>query len=281
MMRHAFLILAHDNEAVLSELLQALDEPRCDTFLHVDSKSGMDCAALSRRYPRVNLIDRRIDARWGDFSLVEVELELLRAALAEGPYEYLHLISGVDYPPHGVDYIIDFCSANMGKEFVGFAADDAATLRWRAGRRFLFARDFKSRSFLKKGIRAAHARLQSLPGLRHRIDAEVRRGSQWCSITSEFARYVVAHESWLRKNFSRTYCPDEMAIQTLCWNSRFRDSIFDSSDEFHGCMRYIPWHDGELRGFCGEDFKRMRETGVFFARKFTLPDIIRLKNEKG
>lgn len=45
---------------------------------------------------KVCFVDR-VDVRWGDYSVVEAELKLLRAAVAEN-YQYFHLISGMDLP---------------------------------------------------------------------------------------------------------------------------------------------------------------------------------------
>lgn len=273
-MRHAILIIAHEKPEVLYELLSSLQHRDVDIFIHIDAKSNIDIAELNLEFPDVHILSNQIDARWGDFSIVEVELALFLSAQTHAFYDYLHLISGVDYPLHGIEYILNFCSKHEGKEFVGFARNvPVKEIEWRTGRRFLYPRDFISQSKIKRGLRMLHARLQSLPGLGRKIDREVVKGSQWVSVTGQFARYILDNEDWIRANFKDTYCPDEMVIQTLCWNSRFRDNIFDSENEFHGAMRYIPWKDGELCSFTDQDYKKMYVAEAFFGRKFTLNDI--------
>lgn len=273
-MRHAFLIIAHNEKEVLETLLDSLYDNRADVFLHIDAKADFSADDLRTINQNLHVLKHRIDARWGDFSLVEVEIALIEAALSNGRYEYLHLISGVDYPINGIDHVMQFCEKYRGKEFIGFAQNvDEKEIRWRAGRRFLFAKDFKSTSLLKRTVRTLHARLQSLPGLERKIDTDVKKGSQWCSITGDFARYALSRRDWIKKNFNRTFCPDELVMQTLCWNSRFRENIFDSKDEFHGAMRYIPWRNGNLCRFNDSDFTAMKESDAFFGRKFTLEDI--------
>ena len=72
--------------------------------------------------------------------------------------------------------------------------------------------------------------------------------------------------------FHHTYCPDEMFIQTLCWNSDFRNRIFDMSDEFSGCRRFIKWNNGELKPISVDDIPAMLESEAWFARKFSSLD---------
>jgi len=276
MNKHAFLILAHEKEDILRALLEALDDERCDVFLHIDAKASYKDTSFRMKNSRLVVLPRHIDARWADFSLVEVELALIEAADKNDNYDYLHLISGVDYPLHGVSYIIDFCSKHKGKEFIGFAQNvKPQELNWRTGRRFLFSRDFKNPNIIKRIIRKGHAVLQSLPGCGRKINAEIKKGSQWCSFTSDFAKYVISQKDWLIKNFKGTFCPDELVMQTLCWNSHFRECIYDKADEFHGAMRYIPWVSGCLSSLTTDDYQSMSKSEAFFGRKFMMEDIKR------
>ena len=41
MMKHAFLIMAHNNLEILQTLVSMLDDERNDIFLHIDLKSNM------------------------------------------------------------------------------------------------------------------------------------------------------------------------------------------------------------------------------------------------
>ena len=209
-----------------------------------------------------------IDARWGDFSLVEIELLLLKEAYSNGSYSYYHLLSGVDLPIKSQDYIHDFCERHQGKEFIGFAQHATQKeLDWRSQHWFIFARDFQSKNLFKKVVRAVFARLQSLIGYR-RTSLQVKKGSQWCSITHDLVGYLLQNEDLIRKIFSHTYCPDELFIQTLCWNSDFKDRIYDSEDEFEGCERYIKWRNGALQPLVLREVDDMINSSRWFARKF-------------
>lgn len=279
-MKHAILILAHDNIKILKTLLSHIDDECVDVFLHIDKKANFDGIGLHLQKGRLIILDKRIDAAWGDYSLVKIELELIKKALSVGDYEYLHLISGVDMPINPLDTIYLECEQHRGKEFIGYAQNvNSHELRWRTQHYFLFSRQFRSKSIFKRTLRYAYAKLQSTLGYK-RSPLEIKKGSQWWSITSDFARYVVSNEAAIRKYFSRTYCPDEMVFQTLCWNSPFKDNIYRTDDEFKGCRRYIPWVNGELKRFTNEDFEKMQASDYWFARKFDEDGIERYKKHK-
>lgn len=97
-MRHAYLIIAHEKRDVLKRLVAAIDDERNDIYVHIDRKAKFDGNELVVKYSNLYVLSDRLDARWGDFSLVEVELLLMEKAVSKGKYAYLHLLSGVDYP---------------------------------------------------------------------------------------------------------------------------------------------------------------------------------------
>ena len=268
-MKHAYLIIAHNELEVLKRLISALDDERNDIYIHIDQKATFDGSELRVDNSKLYVLLDRLDARWGDFSLVEVELLLMEKAISMGNYSYLHLLSGVDYPIKSQDYIHKYCEEHWGTEFIGFAQNvDPKDLFWRAQHYFLFSREFQNANFFKKTLRALFARLQSICCYR-RTKMEVKKGAQWCSFTSDFGIFVISNKNELRKNFSHTYCPDELIMQTLCWNSDFRGKIYSVTDEFVGCKRYIPWKNGALLPLTKADLLRMKESECWFARKFT------------
>lgn len=272
-MRHAYLIIAHEKRDVLKRLVAAIDDERNDIYVHIDRKAKFDGNELVVKYSNLYVLSDRLDARWGDFSLVEVELLLMEKAVSKGKYAYLHLLSGVDYPIKSQNYIHEYCEMHHGTEFIGFAQNvNHEEITWRSQHYFLFSREFHHSAFWKKLSRALFARMQSICGY-HRTKLEVKKGSQWCSFTFDFCKFVLSQKDKLRKDFSHTYCPDELVMQTLCWNSCFKERVYSLTDEFIGCKRYIPWNNGVLTPFSKEDFLKMRESECWFARKFTEEDI--------
>ena len=276
-MKHAYLVISHESPLVLKQLLIALDDYRNDIYLHIDAKADFDGSDLTMQKSELTILRTRLDARWGDFSLVDVEMRLLQAAIKKNIYERYHLISGVDYPLKTNDYIHDFCSKHKKTEFIGFSQNvNSAEIEWRSQNYFLFATDFKSNSILKRVFRKAFISMQRIMGYRRNGDMNIKKGPQWWSVTDDFARYILANQKYITTHFNHTYCPDEMVFQSMCWNSPFREKIYDSENEFRGCLRYIPWENGSIRSFREDDFEAMSKSEALFGRKFTNDDIIRL-----
>lgn len=57
--------------------------------------------------------------------MVKAELLLLETASMKGPYDYYHLLSGVDLPIKSQDYIHHFFEKNKGYEFVPYSCGEA------------------------------------------------------------------------------------------------------------------------------------------------------------
>lgn len=271
--RHAYLIIAHTEPEVLSHLLASIDDERNDIFVHIDKKAKFSTVDYTAIKSKVYIIPDCIDAAWGDFSLVEIELKLIATALNTGHYSYLHLLSGVDLPIKTQNFIHEECRRHYGKQFIGISQQvTLKELNWRSQHYFFYPRDFKDSSFFKSGIRYLSAKIQSFLGYK-RYRKEVKKGSQWWSITYDFAVYVLSQKELIENCFKNTFCPDEMVFQTLCWNSQFRNDIFDTGDEFHGCKRYIPWKDGVLMELKASDYLQMKYSEAWFARKFSQKDL--------
>ena len=268
-MKHAYLIIAHNEPEILQLLLSSLDDVRNDIYVHIDKKASFDGMMLQTVKSGLHILPVRIDARWGDFSLIEIELLLFHEAYSRGPYAYYHLLSGVDLPVKSQDYIHQYCDEHQGKEFIGIAQHvSQRELDWRSQHWFVYSRDFQSGNLFKKIVRGVLARMQSLIGYR-RTSLQVKKGSQWCSITHDFVQYLLQNKLLIRKIFNHTYCPDELFIQTLCWNSEFKSRIYNPNDEFEGCKRYIKWENGVLQPLTLQEVDDMILSSRWFARKFT------------
>ena len=277
-MKHAYLIIAHNEPEILQLLLSSLDDERNDIYVHIDRKASFSASILQTSKSHLYVLPIHIDARWGDFSLVKIELTLFKEAYTNGPYAYYHLLSGVDLPIKTQEYIHTYCDEHQGREFIGIA--NHATQReinWRSQHWFFFSRDFQSNNMIKKFIRAIFARLQSLVRYR-RTRLEVKKGCQWCSITHDFVGYLLQNIDLIRRTFSHTYCPDEMFIQTLCWNSEFRKQIYNATDEFEGCKRYIKWVNGILQPLEMKEVSYMVQSSKWFARKFSTQRMVVVEN---
>jgi hypothetical protein len=268
--RHAYLIIAYDNSRVLGRLIHALDDPRNDIYVHIDRKSGMGACLPATEHSRLYPLQERIDARWGDVSLVEVEFLLLKEMLRHGEYQYCHFLSDSDFPVKSQDYIHDFCTRNSGKEFIGYAMYPGVgeEIDRKVRYRHLFPREFRGGGIWRRMLRSAFLRFQTALRIRRNVNATFRKGCQWCSITGGFAKYICERKDGILKTYSHTFCPDEIFIQTACWNSEYRDRIYRPDDEYGGCLRFIKWKDGIIRPITEGDMDAMAGSDAWFARKF-------------
>lgn len=122
-MKHAYLIIAHNEYPVLRALLSMLDDERNDIYLHIDQRAAElyeKIYPLQMQRAGLHILSARNKVYWGDLSQVETEYLLLETASAKESYSYYHLLSGTDLPIQTQDYIHSFFQINAGKEFVEY-----------------------------------------------------------------------------------------------------------------------------------------------------------------
>ena len=291
-MKHCILIIAHNNFKQLQLLLSVLDDNRFDIYIHLDKKVKL-IPKLTCVNSQLHILSNRIDVRWGDFSQVQAEMELFQTAFNNGPYQIYHLISGVDFPVHSIDYIHRFIVNHPNKEFVGFSNDPKIQYENRILKYHLFTKYYKVSNFIGSRI-LFHIRnyMERIINffIKRNVDFELKKGANWVSITNEFCEYLLSKKDFIHKYFNHSYCVDEIYKQTLLWNSPFKNRLFCSTDEMEGCMRLIDWNRG-LPYIWGEnpnkDMEQVKNSSRLFVRKIDLnkyPEFVRvlckyLKNE--
>ena len=83
---------------------------------------------------------------------------------------------------------------------------------------------------------------------------------------------MLSKENEVYNIFNHTFCPDELFIQTVCYNSPFKDKVKEAGSEFDGNLRYIKWVDGELLPITMGDLSALKQSDRWFARKFSGKD---------
>lgn len=276
--KHAYLIISHNEFDILEKQLILLDDYRNDIYIHIDKKVKdfdfdyyKDIVKKSKLY-----YVKRLDIRWGDFSLVQCELILLKAAVKE-QYKYYHLISGIDLPLKTNDEIHDFFNNKDGLEFIHFGTEQQAiNIRSRVSR-YHFMRWCRTRNkyinYITSKINIILDAIQHKTNFQRKWDENIKLqyGTQWFSITNDLAKYVISKEDWINKYFRYTSCSDEHFLQTIVYNSKFMDNLYkkEMNNDFTGCMRYIDWKRGRPYIFRKEDFQELVNSDRIFARKFS------------
>lgn len=217
------------------------------------------------------------DIRWGSFSQVEAEIEILQLAKTHGNYDYYHLISGQDLPIKNQNYIHRFFeNIPSGTNLIGFkdySKDEKKNVMKRVVPIHLFKNNLRHRNklirLIYRSIEETLSQIQRLLGLKISYNVEYRKGCNWVSITSEFCDYILSKKEYIESIFKKSILCDEMFIQTLVWNSPFRYTVFNYEDEYLGCMREIDWERGNPYTWKIEDFEQLKSSEKLFARKFS------------
>ena len=276
---HAVMIIAHNQFELLEKLILALDDERNDIFVHIDAKvKNFDFSHFTAltKHSRVVFTDERINVTWGDFSQIKTEIVLLNTALAcenpEKPYRYFHLISGSDLPIQSNDDIHRFFEENDGREFIHFThsvatSGDVSRLRYY----HLFR---GKRTFIRKLLGQITLRLQILLHINRlkKMGIRVQKGSNWFSITGDFAHYIAENYQKYEKIFRYSYCGDETFVQTMLENSPYKSNLYmpECHNSHKACLRLIDWERGNPYVWRTEDFETIKNSSCIFARKFDL-----------
>lgn len=265
--KHAYLILCHNNFHQLSLMLELIDDARNDIYIHIDKKvKDAPFEMLKNTLRRANMFFvERVSVTWGGYSLIQAEMNLIKAA-AQGSYEYCHLLSGVDLPLKSQDEIHEFFASLGGMQCITYDSIDSCLdrLRYYYPLQEMIGRKRNFSSKLLRRIQWLFLGLQRIFKI-NRIRAKedkYYKGSQWVSITGEFAKYLSQMESHIKKCFRHTLIPDEIFMQSVAMASPFKDRLY--TDGVH----YIDWTRGEPYTFREEDFDLLMSSGKMFARKF-------------
>ncbi len=92
---HAFLILAHEDKAMLRRLVRRL-APLGPIYVHVDAKTDSSTWDLGEL--PCTVVEHRVPVYWADWSMVEATTRLMECALSDPSNDRFSLLSGSHYP---------------------------------------------------------------------------------------------------------------------------------------------------------------------------------------
>jgi hypothetical protein len=272
--------------------LRALTSGSSAFFVHIDRKSDLapfTCQALDN----VTFSKRRVTIQWGDFSMVEATLALIRQALDDPRrFDRLVLLSGNDYPLRSQAVIEQFFDRNQGTEFMNVLAmpSEGSGEAGKPIKRLASYKPSPTDPLSARVTRALLSRVGAFPQMRDYKRALGGRtpyaGSQWWALTRQAAQFVtslVKTEGALSEYYRNTHCPDEMFFQTILANSSFGPGIRRN-------LTYTDWSENDTgpAGITEKHLDLFSSTTLFepddlfgggemlFARKFSddRPDIV-------
>jgi len=280
-MKHAYLIMAHNEPYILEKLLLLIDDERNDIYLHIDKKwKNFDKNYFCKLISKSRLFFTEcMDVRWGTYSQIKCEILLLKTASQNKKYNYYHLISGVDMPLVNQNVIHDFFDKNQGKEFVSFDSHNSISENAISRIRYyhIFSKNLRNNnkliSILSKVLYHFSLTIQKvfkIDRLRKKSNLEIRKGANWVSITDDLVRYILSKEVEIQKVFSKSFCADELLLQTIVYNSHFYKHLISyNNNDYIAIKRYVDWKRGNPYIFRSNDYEEIINSNCFFARKFS------------
>jgi hypothetical protein len=223
-MKIAYLMLVHSNPQLQQRAIEMLSSGDCSFFIHVDAKSDIrQFSGIGGKH--VTFAEPRVPVYWGEFSIVESTLRLMRRALGcpEG-YDYFVFLQGSDYPLRSGKYIQRFFAENRGVEFLslarmpapGYPLSRIEAFRYPSSKPVL---RFATRALGKLGLARRDYR-------KHLVGLQAYAGDASWSLSRDACRYIVefaAQNPHVKQYFQNTFAaPDEWFFHTILGNSPFQ-----------------------------------------------------------
>ena len=271
-MKHAYLIIAHNEFEVLQSLPQAIDDKRNDVYIHFDKKVKK-LPALSMLYSRLHILKRRVDVRWGNISQIKAEFALFEYAYAHGEYQYYHLLSGVHLPLQSQDVIHAFFDTVYNKEVLMPMPTSEGEIALKIRKYNLFTNGFASSSSLSKWFSQKSWNLliymQRLFHIRRHSAFSYMKASNWVSVTGNCVAFLLSKKKNIFNKYRYTLCGDEFFIPSELGNSNYKFNVlyYDKllKCNFKGVNPCI---------YTSLDYDELIHSQCLFARKFSNKDLV-------
>lgn len=313
-MKIAALILVHKDLEQVKRLIDALQHPDIDIYIHIDKKCPLTPSDFDN--PNLRFTQKRFDITLFDFSMVDAEMELLRTAKQTGDYGYYALLSGQCYPLRHVDDIYDYLLQTYPKPYLEVASPEIVTK---------FARHFKYPHTLKKFRVGSFAFIEKyfptksiypykyVPELIVYIATAIiglfvkspekrlaamgmkpYRGGQWWILPDKAVQHILPlyENEEFCKSMRDSFSSDESFFQTaiMAYAEQF-DITLDDKGYYRNKKWFTIFSHGHPITLTHEHFDKMFSSDMLFARKFDMsktPDIfdkidehnLALKNQK-
>lgn len=267
-MKHAYLIIAHNEFEVLKYLLQAIDDVRNDIFVHVDRKVRV-LPRLSVRNSNLYVLEHRLDVRWGHVSQIQTELLLFETALKKGPYDYYHLISGTHLPLKSQDEIHSFFDSHRGVSLFSNLTrcnkDYFEILKIHRINLFLrgYSSDNKAVASVCQFLWKSFIAVQRWLKITIYNELTCFWANNWCSLTHDAVFYLVNRNNQILRRYRWSFCGDEYFVPTELMASELSDKVLREDRLLFG---KIGKSNADVLTM--SDFDDMMASECLFARKF-------------
>lgn len=267
-MKHAWLIIAHNEFEVLQLLVSMLDAPESDFFIHFDKKVST-IPTIHVEKGRLRILEKRIDVCWGTVSQIKTELLLLETAHQAGPYGHYHILSGTHLPLRPVQELISFYDSHANEEVMRFWPQDEGDTDFKLRRYHYPMRYFKSSGhIIRKNIDTFIwkflLKFQKTLKIRHHTDCEFHKTDNWLSLSENACSYLLQRQKVILRKYRWSFCSDEYFIATELFIAPEMFQIFDCPN-----LLYVNFIRDTPRTYHIENYPFLAESNYYWARKFT------------
>ena len=266
-MRHAWLIIAHNEFGILQELVRSLDGLDMDFFIHIDRKVR-ELPDITVKQGRLFFLQDRVDVRWGSITQIKCELALLKAACKEGGHDFYHIISGTTLPLVECDGIRDYFSRHQGECILSGLGKDLPYQETLKMKRFnLFLRNYARKDIrgrISQFLWKSFIAFQRISGIERNRDVDFYKASNWLSLTQEAVNYLLYREEKIFKTFRYSFCGDEYFVPTTLMASPLKEKLVND-DHYLKCT--IARSTSDV--FHLTEYPELCNSGYLFARKFS------------
>lgn len=267
-MRHAWLIIAHNEFEILQRLVSALDAPECSFFIHIDKKVE-SMPVIHAEQGEVIFLTNRIDVRWGSVSQIKCELALIEAAASKEKYDFYHVISGTTLPLKPKEELFSILENARGTCLLSGLCKDLPYQETLKVRRYnCFLNNYASTNTVKRMVsqflwKSAIA-LQRYMGIETNRGAIFFKASNWLSLSDSAVNYLLSEKKKILKKYRYSFCGDEYFIPSELHNSPLKDELISSNDYLlHNINR------ANAEAYKLSEYDELCKTGFMFARKFS------------
>lgn len=285
-MKQAILLMIHKDVEQTKKIINYF-QGKCDIFINVDKSSSITKEQIKelKTMPGVVEIYKKYKIHWGGFSILKAELYMLKRAIMLSNFNYVHLLSGQDYPIKPLSVFLRKFE-NSNEDYIACSHLPNPDTDGNTYRRLLF---YFFLDWLKPETEEEIEKMWELSrkqekwGIRRNIFKPFLHlycGSAWFSLTrnsiTALLNYTKKEPRFYRK-MRFTFVPEEIYINTVLINLNY------SGQNLNNCnLRYIKWpknganHPITLKE---EHLQDLSTSDAFFARKIDKNESSILINE--
>lgn len=287
-MKNAYLISAHAYYDQLLNLIKLLDSENNDIYIHINAKSvapnydeilRISCKSRIAFVPRVPI-------EWGNEGFLQAQLILLEEAYKQKTYDYYHMLSVSDLPIKSNHQIDDFLEKNKYNNknrekytnYINISILKEPKRRSYVAQRNFFIDKWREKSVKRKIFKLCNfllVKLQMAFGIDKFKSENIKLcyGQPWWSLSEDAVRVVLSKKDWILSKFSKgSFGADEVALQTVIYNSSLKDTLYQDSEGHFVNLMKLDFIRGNGMGspyvWKTKDYNELMSSECMFARKF-------------